>query len=53
MRLATRTEIFGGKARDRLAVPEKITLNLDPDWKWKFRADGTSDPFHPRFKASG
>src|SRR5262249_14857741 len=44
--LATLTEILEGKARDRLSIPEKTTLNLDPDWKRKFGADGTSEPFH-------
>ena len=27
-------------------MTEKTTLNLDPDWKRKFRADGRSEPFH-------
>jgi hypothetical protein len=45
-RLATLTEIYGGKHRDLLEVPEKTTLNLDPDWKRKFQADGRSEPFH-------
>jgi hypothetical protein len=45
-RLATLTEIYKGKARDLLEVPQKTTLNLDPDWKRKFRADDTSEPFH-------
>jgi DNA polymerase type B, organellar and viral len=45
-RLATMAEIYKGKPRDLLDVPGNTTLNLDPDWKRKFRADGTSKPFH-------
>jgi hypothetical protein len=45
-RQATVHEIYEGKAPDWLDVTENTTLNLDPDWKRKFRADGTSEPFH-------